>query len=94
MLLKPYVMQEIRNGDQVVAQGKRQEVRRVVSEQAAHDVAHMLATGVETGLVARLAAVDGYHVSVKTGTANVIGDNWAVSGWYAPLPRRWASRHG
>jgi cell division protein FtsI/penicillin-binding protein 2 len=75
MLLKPYVMQEIRNGDQVVAQGKRQEVRRVVSEQAAHDVAHMLATGVETGLVARLAAVDGYHVSVKTGTANVIGDN-------------------
>jgi cell division protein FtsI/penicillin-binding protein 2 len=75
MLLKPYVMQEIRNGDQVVAQGKRQEVRRVVSEQAAHDVAQMLATGVETGLVARLAAVDGYHVSVKTGTANVIGDN-------------------
>lgn len=75
MLLKPYVMQEIRNGDQVVAQGGRQEVRRVVSEQAAHDVAHMLATGVETGLVARLAAVDGYHVSVKTGTANVIGDN-------------------
>lgn len=80
MLLKPYVMQEIRNGDQVVAQGKRQEVRRVVSEQAAHDVAHMLATGVETGLVARLAAVDGYHVSVKTGTANVIGDN----GQYLP----------
>jgi cell division protein FtsI (penicillin-binding protein 3) len=75
MLLKPYVMQEIRNGDQVVAQGQRQEVRRVVSEQAAHDVAHMLATGVETGLVARLAEVDGYHVSVKTGTANVIGDN-------------------
>jgi cell division protein FtsI/penicillin-binding protein 2 len=79
-LLKPYVMQEIRNGDQVVAQGKRQEVRQVVGPQAAHDVANMLANGVENGMVARLAEVDGYHVSVKTGTAQVIGDN----GQYLP----------
>jgi cell division protein FtsI/penicillin-binding protein 2 len=75
MLLKPYVMQEIRNGDQVAAQGSRQEVRRVVGPSAAHDVAQMLAYGVENGGVARLAAIDGYHVSVKTGTANVIGNN-------------------
>ncbi|HST03273.1 MAG TPA: penicillin-binding transpeptidase domain-containing protein, partial [Chloroflexia bacterium] len=73
-LLKPYVMQEVRKGDQVVEHGERQEVRSVVGPQAAHDVAEMLAYGVENGGVARLAHIDGYHVSVKTGTANVIAD--------------------
>lgn len=75
MLLKPYVMKEIRKGDEVLETGKREEVRRVVGEAASRDIADMLAYGVENGMVARLAAVPGYHVSVKTGTANVLNDN-------------------
>lgn len=74
-LLKPYIMKEIRNGDEVVAQGGREEIRQVVSPSTSRDIADMLSGGVEGGLVARLAAVPGYHVSVKTGTADVLNDN-------------------
>ncbi len=74
-LLKPYVMKEIRKDNEVVATGQREEVRRVIQPGAAQDIANMLAYGVENGGVARLAAVPGYHVSVKTGTANVLNDN-------------------
>jgi cell division protein FtsI/penicillin-binding protein 2 len=75
MLLKPYVMKEIRKGDEVIDTGERQEVRRVVDPATTRDIADMLAYGVENGMVARFSAVPGYHVSVKTGTANVLNDN-------------------
>ena len=73
-LLKPYVMKEIRKGDEVVATGQRQEVRRVIDPATTRDIADMLANGVENGMVARFSAVPGYHVSVKTGTADVASD--------------------
>jgi cell division protein FtsI/penicillin-binding protein 2 len=75
VLLKPYVMKEIRAGGEVVDAGERQEVRRVIDATTSRDIADMLAYGVENGMVARFSAVPGYHVSVKTGTANVLNDN-------------------
>ncbi len=71
LLLKPHVMQEIKQGDKVVEQFDTKEMRRVIKPETAHDIANMLAYGVENKLVARFAAVPGYHVSVKTGTAQL-----------------------
>lgn len=76
-LYKPYVMQEIRQGGQVVQKNEPQALGRAIKPETAVEIANMLAYGVENKLVARLAAVPGYHVSVKTGTADI-----AVNGRY------------
>jgi cell division protein FtsI/penicillin-binding protein 2 len=73
-LLKPYVMKEISKNGEVVERNERTEVRRVIKPETAHDIAEMLALGVENGLVARFAHVPGYRVSVKTGTAQLAAD--------------------
>jgi cell division protein FtsI/penicillin-binding protein 2 len=76
-LYKPYVMQEIHQGSKVVLKNEPQALGRVIKPETATEIANMLAYGVENKLVARLAAVPGYHVSVKTGTADI-----AVNGGY------------
>ncbi|HKP52159.1 MAG TPA: penicillin-binding protein 2 [Chloroflexia bacterium] len=70
-LLKPHVMKEIRQGDKVIEQFETTEIRRVLKPETARDIADMLAYGVENKLVARFSQVPGYHVSVKTGTAQL-----------------------
>ena len=70
-LLKPHVMKEIRQGDKVVEQFETKEVRRVLKPETTRDIADMLAYGVEHKMVARYSQVAGYHVSVKTGTAQL-----------------------
>lgn len=71
-LLKPYVMKEIRQGDKVIQKNERQVVtEHVIKPETARDIEDMLSFGVEHKMVARLAAVPGYHVSVKTGTADI-----------------------
>ena len=82
-LLKPYVMKEIRQGSEVIEKSERQEVRQVIKPETATDIANMLAFGVENKMVARLAAVPGYHVSVKTGTAQIAGNGGYVDGTFA-----------
>ena len=73
-LLKPFVMQEISKNGEVVERNEPEEIRRVLKPGSAHDIAEMLAQGVENGLVARFSHVPGYRVSVKTGTAQLIAD--------------------
>lgn len=70
-LLKPHVLKEIRHVDGKVEPFETQEVRRVISPETSRDLADMLSYGVENGLVARFSRVPGYHVSVKTGTAQI-----------------------
>jgi cell division protein FtsI/penicillin-binding protein 2 len=70
-LLKPYVMKQITKDGQVLKQNSRTEVRRIISPSTAADIANMMAWGVENGGVAHYAAIPGYHVSVKTGTAQI-----------------------
>lgn len=69
---KPYVMKEIRDGDQVAQKNEPQALGRAIKPETAREIADMLAYGVENKMVARLAAVPGYHVSVKTGTADIL----------------------
>lgn len=76
-LLKPHVMQKVMKDGKVTEEARTEAVRQVVRPETARQIADMLAFGVENKLVARFAYVPGYHVSVKTGTAQL-----AVEGGY------------
>jgi cell division protein FtsI/penicillin-binding protein 2 len=78
----------------VLQQNSRTEVRRVIKPETASDIANMLSFGVENGMVARFAAVPGYHVSVKTGTAQIaINGGYQGDGSFASA-MGWAPSHG
>ncbi|HEX9989601.1 MAG TPA: penicillin-binding protein 2 [Chloroflexia bacterium] len=70
-LLKPHLLKEVRQGGQVIETFDTQEIRRVLKPETSSEIADMLAYGVENKLVARFSHVPGYHVSVKTGTAQL-----------------------
>ncbi len=94
ILLKPYVMKEISKDGQVLEQNSRTEVRRVVGPQAAGDVANMMAWGVENGGVAHYAAIPGYHVSVKTGTAQIVANGVYQADGSLASAMGWAPSNG
>jgi cell division protein FtsI (penicillin-binding protein 3) len=79
-LMKPYIMKEVRDGDRVVQRNEPKVLRQVIQPETSRDLADMLAYGVENKLVARYSHVPGYHVSVKTGTAQ----NLSPDGGYDP----------
>lgn len=70
VLMKPYIVKEIRYQDGTVESTQPQEVRRVISEQAAFTTSAMLAEVVEKGH-SQKASVPGYYIGGKTGTAQV-----------------------
>src|SRR3546814_3714228 len=53
--------------------GQRQESRQVLDPEIAHEVMAMMQTVTEPGGTAKDAAILGYHVAGKTGTARKIG---------------------
>jgi len=69
-LMKPYLVKEIIQSDGEKIDAKPVEVRRVISERAATLISGMLVNVVERGH-AKGAAIDGYYVAGKTGTAQV-----------------------
>ena len=82
-LLKPHVLKEIKHVDGTVEPFETREVRRVISPETSRDIADMLSYGVENGLVARFSRVPGYHVSVKTGTAQIVSNGAYGDGSFA-----------
>ncbi len=70
VLMKPYLVKAIIHEDGSREEVKPVEVRRVISERAATLVSGMLVNVVEGGHAIR-AAVKGYYVGGKTGTAQV-----------------------
>jgi len=72
ILMKPYLVSEIVSpkGDSYKTQA--QQIRRVISERTSLLVSGMLVNVVDGGH-AKKAAVDGYYVAGKTGTAQVAG---------------------
>jgi cell division protein FtsI (penicillin-binding protein 3) len=93
-LLKPYIMKEISKDGQVLQQNSRKEVRRVIAPETASDIANMLSFGVENGMVARYAAVPGYHVSVKTGTAQIASNGGYQGDGSFASAMGWAPSYG
>jgi cell division protein FtsI (penicillin-binding protein 3) len=71
-LMKPYVVSEVRNAKNLpVAQTKPQIRRRVISNETAGTLAGLL-EGVVTDGTGGKAAIPGYRVAGKTGTAQKI----------------------
>lgn len=70
MLLKPQVIREISDSQgELVYKFGRIEVRRVLSEQTARTMAHLLAAVASSEGTAPEAAIPGFEVAGKTGTA-------------------------
>jgi len=70
ILMKPYIVKEIIHADGSKEITQSRQVRRVISEKAATLLSGMLANVVEGGHAIR-AAVSGYYIGGKTGTAQV-----------------------
>jgi len=72
MLMKPYLVKEIRTSSGQKSATQPTEVRRVISERSAMLLSGMLVNVIDKGH-AKLAAVPGYYIAGKTGTAQVAG---------------------
>lgn len=92
-LLKPYIMKDITRDGKVIQQNSRTDVRQVIKPETASDIANMLSFGVENGMVARFAAVPGYHVSVKTGTAQIAANGGYQGDGSFASAMGWAPSH-
>lgn len=74
VLMKPYIVDEIIYADGTRVPSEPQEIRRVVTPRTAALVNGMLVNVVDGGHAAQ-AAVDGYYVGGKTGTAQIAASN-------------------
>ncbi len=70
MLMKPYIVDELRYPDGTVEKVLPQEVRQVVTPSTATTIGAMLVSVVEYGHGKR-AGVPGYYIGGKTGTAQI-----------------------
>jgi cell division protein FtsI/penicillin-binding protein 2 len=70
ILMKPYLVKEIVGLDGIKTKTETQQIRRVISSHTAALMGAMLVNVVENGHGKR-AAVKGYYISGKTGTAQV-----------------------
>lgn len=67
-LPRPYLVQAVRAGEQVLYTAQPEPVRRVISEQAAAQMRAVMQTSVEIGY-AQAVALPGVAIGAKTGTA-------------------------
>lgn len=70
VLMKPYIVEEVRRADGTVETRAPKTVRRVISERASQLLSGMLVAVIEKGHGAR-AGVPGYWLAGKTGTAQI-----------------------
>lgn len=91
-MMKPFVVSEIRDGDKIVRKVYPEIKKRVISAETAAEMTRILTSVVEGGTGER-AAIEGYRVAGKTGTAQKIdpktglySDKYFVSSFigYAP----------
>ena len=85
--MRPYVVARVTQPDGQVVETKPQVVRQVVSPAIAQEVTRMLEGVVEKGGTAEKAALPGYRVAGKTGTAQKVDP---VTGGYS-ADKRFAS---
>ncbi len=85
LLMEPYLVEKIIDADgQVVQQRLPQAQRRVISEETARRVREMMVSVTEPGGTGTKAAIPGYQVAGKTGTAQKVDP---VTGGYSPDKR-------
>ena len=69
--MKPYIVQSITKDGVLYSEHQPEVVRQTISPQAAKTTSEMLVSAVECGET-RFAHVDGYRISGKTGTAQIV----------------------
>ena len=75
-LIQPYMVESMTDSDgNIVWEHEVKEIRQVVSESAARQVANILMEGVAGDGGSKNAYVAGYRVAAKTGTSEKIGDD-------------------
>lgn len=79
ILMKPHIVLRTENAEGKIAEYEAEEIRRVISEKAAATIGAMMVSAVENG-VARHAAVPGYRVAGKTGTAQTYKNGKPLTG--------------
>ncbi len=85
LLMEPYIVERIMTADGQQIQKRLPEVRRrVVSEKTARQVKDMMVAVTEPGGTGTKAALSGYAVAGKTGTAQKVD---TVTGGYSPDKR-------
>ena len=78
ILNKPYIVLKVCDDNKVIYEGKKEQIRRVISEETSMKMRHALECVASLG-TARSGYIPGYRVGGKTGTAQVV-----VDGRYAP----------
>ncbi len=85
LLMEPYLVERVVGSDGQQIQKRLPQVRRrVVSEKTASEVKEMMVTVTEPGGTGTRAALPGYRVAGKTGTAQKVD---TVTGGYSPDKR-------
>ena len=82
-MMQPYLVKEIKTSlNQVTRRGESKAYRQVMSSDAAQTIARYMYQTVKSG-TARRAAISGYTVGGKTGSAETSDDkNVATNAWY------------
>ena len=80
-LLKPQIVSKVMDGDQVISELKPEVVRKVISEQTAATMRDMLVGVVVEGSGSK-AAIEGYTIAGKTGTAQKAENGVYKYGYY------------
>jgi len=71
-MMKPYIVQEIRHADGKIERTIPQVSRDVVSRESSTLLSAMLVRVIDSGQ-AGIAAIPGYYIAGKTGTAQIAG---------------------
>lgn len=81
ILNKPYIVSKIVDDDHVIYEGKKKEIRKVISEDTSKKMRYALECVASLG-TARSSYIPDYRVGGKTGTAQVVIDGKYASGQY------------
>jgi cell division protein FtsI/penicillin-binding protein 2 len=79
MMMQPYIVEEIRSEGGVIKKVESKELGQIVSRKTAIDIGAMIVSVIENGH-AEEAAVPGYYIGGKTGTAQVADE---ITGGYS-----------
>jgi peptidoglycan glycosyltransferase len=81
-LMRPYLVQELRSGDQAQYTAQPEVIRQAISPQSAQAMRAVMQRSVEIGY-AQPVALPGVNIGAKTGTAEAPGG--APHAWFVAL---------